>query len=104
MQVFKRCLKILKKIRPSLLIYVIVFLGVAMIMSSASTSEQEGNLFTTSKTNLACISEEDTPFIHGLKAELAQTANFVDLTDETEALQDALYFRTVSYILRVPKG
>ena len=39
-----------------------------------------------------------------LNRELSRVANFVELPDETEALQDALYFRTVTYILRVPEG
>jgi ABC-2 type transport system permease protein len=104
MQVFKLCLKILKKNIPSLSIYIVVFLGVAILMASFSTGEQHNNLFSQSKTNLAFICEEDTPLIQGLKEELTKSANFIELPDETEALQDALYFRTVSYILRIPAG
>lgn len=105
MQVFKLCLKILKKNILTLLIYVIVFLGVAAIMASSSASEQVKDAsFKQSKANIALLCEENTPLTAGLKQELAKIAHFVELSDKTEALQDALYFRTVSYILRIPKG
>ncbi|NLN06577.1 MAG: ABC transporter permease [Firmicutes bacterium] len=105
MQVFKLCLKILRRNIPALAVYVIVFIGVAIIMTFAFVNERANDhVFTRSKSNIAFLSEENTPLIAGLKAELEKIANFIELPDEKEALQDALFFRTVSYILRVPKG
>lgn len=105
MQIFKLCLKVLKKNIPSMLIYIAIFLALSLIMSSAITAEQQQDtLFTQSKSNIAFISEEKSPLIDGFKQELSKVANFVELPDEREALQDALYFRSVSYIIRVPKG
>lgn len=105
MQVFKLCLKVLKKNIPQLMIYIILFLVISLIMSSSMAKEApQDNSFTQTKANLCFISKEDSPLINGLKEELSKVANFVDLPDETEALQDALYFRNVSYILRVPDG
>ncbi|MGI6119535.1 MAG: ABC transporter permease [Desulfosporosinus sp.] len=105
MQVFKLCLKIIKKNIPPMLIYVAIFLAISLIMSSSMTKEQpKETSFTPVKSNIALISEESSPLIDGLKMELAKIANFVELPDETEALQDALYFRSVSYILRIPEG
>jgi len=105
MQVFKLCLKVLKKNKATMLIYIVVFLVVSLIMSSAMTKdEQADNLFIQKKSNIAFISQENSPLIDGLKNELEKVANFVELPDEKEALQDALYFRSVSYILRIPKG
>lgn len=105
MQVFNLCLKILKKNIPLMLIYIIVFLAIALILSAATTSEQkQDTLFTQTKSNIAFISEENTPLVNGFKQELGKVANFVELPDENEALQDALYFRSVSYILRAPEG
>ena len=72
--------------------------------SSASTEQNTDFSFTKSKARLAIISEESTPLTAGLQQELAKIAHLVALPDEIEALQDALYFRTVSYILRIPKG
>ncbi|HHY39953.1 MAG TPA: ABC transporter permease [Syntrophaceticus sp.] len=105
MPVFRLCLKILKKQLPIMLVYVIVFLVFSLVITSFTAKEQQqDNLFTQAKSDMAFISEEKTPLVDGFKQELGRVANFVELPDETEALQDALYFRTVSYILRVPEG
>lgn len=105
MQVFKLCLKILKKNLPLMLMYIGIFLTISLLMSSATESDQSKNdLFIQAKADAAFISEEQSVLIDGFKEELEKTVNFIELSDETEALQDALYFREVSYILRIPKG
>lgn len=75
-----------------------------LITSSATNEQQKVNEFTRSKSNIAFISEESSFLIDGLKNELSKIVNFVDLPDNAEALQDALFFRKVSYILRIPQG
>lgn len=88
-----------------MLIYVFIFIGVSMIMSTNMTRELEMiTTFNPNKTNIAFISEETSPLIDGFKEELSHIANFIELPDDPNALQDALFFRSVSYILRVPKG
>lgn len=105
MQVFKLCLKIIKKNLPQMLIYIFVFIGVSLAISAASVSEnQKVASFNQEKTNIAFIAEENTPLTKGLQQELTKIANIKELPDEKESLQDALYFREVSYILRIPKG
>ena len=104
MQVFSLCMKIIKKYKAAILVYVFVFLGIAILIASIAAKVPVGNTYSTSKTDVAFFSGEDTPLVTGLKQELSKTANFVDVADNTEALQDALYFRKVTYIVRVPKG
>ena len=105
MPVYKLCMKITRKNIPNLLIYIIVFLIVSSLMAaSAQKSYKEQETFSRVKTNIVFINEEESPLIEGLKAELGKTANFIELPDETEALQDALFFRRIVYILRIPKG
>ena len=96
-------MKIIQKNLSSMMIYVAVFLIVATLLSLNGSKVQEAG-FSQEKTNIAFLSEEDSPLIDGFQAELAKTANFVEVPDETEKLQDALFFRSVSYILRIPKG
>lgn len=105
MPVFKLCIKIIKKNIPSLLIYVDTFLFVLIfIASNFSKNQPVQTSFMPSKSNVAFISVESSPIIDGFKKELSKVANFVELKDETEALQDALYFRSVTYIIRIPDG
>lgn len=104
MQVFSLCIKIIKKNKAAMLVYALVFLGIAILTSVESSREPIGVMYTTAKTDIAFFSDENTPLVAGMKQELSKSANFVDVTDNTEALQDALYFRKVTYIVRVPKG
>lgn len=105
MQVFKLCMKIIKKNIPVLLIYVVVFISFSIIMAfSPGTRKDDTDTFNVSKTNIAFFSSENTPLVNGLKEELSKIADFKDLPDERKELQDALYFRKVSCIIRVPEG
>lgn len=105
MQVYKLCIKIIKKNIPIMLIYIFIYLAVSMIVTvSASSPKDAGKEFVIEKANIALISDEDSPLIRGLKNELVKSANFIDLPDEKETLQDALFFREVVYILRIPEG
>lgn len=104
MPVFKLCMKIIRKNLPSMMIYIVVFLGIAILVSSANSQNPATGGFSQAKTNLAFYSEEDTPLVQGLKKELAKTCNFTEIPNETEKLQDALFFRNADYILRIPKG
>jgi len=105
MQVFKLYMKIIRKNIPTMLVYVITFVVVALIMSSSMVKEQKKVAsFERTKSKVAFIAEENSPLIDGFREELGKIANYIELPDETEALQDALYFRKVSYILRIPKG
>ncbi|NLO38204.1 MAG: ABC transporter permease [Ruminiclostridium sp.] len=105
MQVFKLCMNIIKKNLGILMIYVIVFIMVSLIMSANMNQDMKKiTSFNSNKADIAFISEESSTLINGFKEELGKVANFVEIPDKTEDLQDALFFRTVSYILRVPKG
>ena len=72
MQVFKLCFKIIKKNVPVLLIYVFVFIGVAVIMSKLGTASNLSN-FTESKCSVAFINRDsDSALIRGLKAYIGE--------------------------------
>lgn len=103
MPVFKLCLKIFKKNYKVMSIYFAVFILVSVLMMSNNRpSEQAG--FSMTKARMVVFSEESTPLIDGLKEDLSQIVVFKDLEDSKEAIQDALYFRDVHYVLRIPSG
>ncbi|MCI1956046.1 MAG: ABC transporter permease [Oscillospiraceae bacterium] len=103
MQVFKLCIKVLEKNKTAMLIYIFIFLVISVMISRLSVSKPQTG-YADVKTDIAFLSEENTPLVNGLKQELSKSANFVTVADQTEALQDALYFRDVTYIVRIPKG
>lgn len=105
MQVFKLCLKIIRKNLPLMIMYVVIFLAVSMMIANASSQmDDEISVFTKAKTNMAFILEEDTPLTRGLKEELSKVATFVELDRSEDSVKDALFFRKIYYVLRIPEG
>ncbi len=103
MPVFKLCMKIIKKNLPAMSIYIVIFLAITVLMATQYTYDGNAS-FSGKKINMAFISTESSPLIDSFKERLSEYANFVEISEDQEALQDALYFRTVEYILRVPEG
>jgi len=103
MPVFKLCLHIYKKNLKTMMIYFIIFIALAFIFAGATKSMEEKG-FSQTKANIALIAEENTPLVEGLRDSLEKVATIVQVPDDKSAIQDALYFREVSYVLRVPAG
>jgi ABC-2 type transport system permease protein len=103
MPVFKVCLKILQKNLPVISIYFIIFIAISIVMTIMMGPAETGE-FGREKVDLAFFAGEETPLVSGLREALTAQVNFVPLTDETEKLQEALFYRRVHYILRVPDG
>ena len=104
MQVYKAFFKVIQKNRGLILIYLVVFMVLALLLSSTYNPPQDTD-FTKVKVNIAFINDDgDSQLVDGLKTYLGENATLVDLPDDTQKLQDALFFRQVEYILRVPAG
>jgi ABC-2 type transport system permease protein len=103
MQVFKTYNKILKKQIVSILIYVAMFLGITiMISSNIKTGKTE---FQVSKANIAIVNEDgDSSLTDGFLKYMEKYVNFVDVEDSESARKDALFFRKIVYILTIPEG
>jgi len=102
MQVFKVYFKIIKANMSQMLIYLIVFLGVSLLYSTFATTKNEES-FSQTKTNVAFINlDENTALLTGFKEYLSKNVNFIDVENNEEKLQDALFFRDVEYIVTIP--
>jgi len=105
MQVFKVSMKVLKRNYPSIIIYLAIFLGLSILFASqGSQQEEEYSSFSTVKTPVAVFLEEDTPLVQGFLQNLKETSDLVTLEDEEDIINDALYFRVVTYVIRIPEG
>ena len=104
MQVFKLCLSIIRKNIPVLMIYVVIFVVISLFMSSYMTTTQQHRFPLHRIKRISLSSGKSSPLIDGLIDELGKIANFIDLPDDPEALQDALFFGSVTLIIRVPTG
>ena len=104
MKVFSACLRVVYRHKGALLLYVGIFLSLCIAMTAFSF-EQQNTFFTQTKTAVAVINRDgDTALVRGLTDYLKESAEFVELADDKSALQDALFYQAVDYILIVPEG
>jgi ABC-2 type transport system permease protein len=105
MQVFKAYFRIVKKNLPMLMLYMIIFMAVAIGTTSSNQSRGISN-FTDVKSRIALINEDiESDFSEGLADYIRKNAQVFDFdNDDEEGLRDALFFEKIQYILRIPKG
>lgn len=104
MQVYKAFLKIIFKNLNQIVVYVVVFLFFAIVLSNVNT-EIPNTSFSPTKCKIAFINnDQDSVLVNDLKSYLGKNATIVNIEDNTQKLQDALFFRQVEYIVKVPRG
>ena len=104
MQVYRAYFKIIKKHIVSLLIYLAVFVFISVIISNA-LSGQQGSAFALTKSKIAFFNnDQDSPLTDGLKDMLSRNAEVVNPEDNTQDIQDALFFGQIAYVIRIPDG
>ncbi len=103
MKVFKAYFKILKKMYPTIAIYVIVFLAIAMAFTLSNTNSSDPN-FIASKPNIAIFTNDsDTKLVIGFKEYLRDKATIIDIKNDEDTINDALFYEKVTTIVTVPK-
>lgn len=101
MIVFKNYLRILKSYLPIIGVYTVIFVVLAMISSSANGTNS--STYTTTDVKIAIINnDKDSKFINNFQKYVEDKAELVTIESNENALKDALFFRTVDYIMIVP--
>lgn len=104
MQVFKVFFRIIKKNLGELSVYMIIFLILAVLLSSINTGSQYTE-FAQTKSKIAFVNyDENSSLIDGLRDYLNENAIIADIQDDERTLQDALFYRDIEYIVKVPNG
>jgi len=103
MPVFNCFYKIVKKNITSILIYTVVFIAVFILFANTSNSDIDGR-FSNTPIPMAVVDRDQSSLSKALADYLGERHELVDLPDDTEALQDALFFRDIEYILWIPDG
>lgn len=103
MQVFKTYFKIVKKRLPLMLIYFGVFVGVAMIITSI-TGNTGAAAFVETRSKVALFDRDGSPLSKGLAEYVKANAVLVDIPDDGQSVQDALFGGNIEYALRIPEG
>lgn len=88
----------------TMIMYFMIFVTIAVIITSSMSGSTAGSFIET-KTNIAFFNDDgDSTLIAGLESYLSESANIVDIKDDTDSIQDALFFDKVKCVLRVPEG
>lgn len=104
MPVFKAYLKVIRRKLPAMAIYFGVFMAMVVLLTSLYPKNPAGD-FTAVRPRIAVINEDaGADLAEGLGRYLADTAQIVTLPQTPSALQDAMFFREIEYVVRIPAG
>lgn len=102
MTVFKTFLKILNKNKFVVILYTVILLVFGA--SNMATSEKQLN-FTASKPNVLIINQdEETGITKNLVEYIKSNCEIINVKNEEDAIDDALFYRDVSYIIYIPEN
>lgn len=103
MQVFNAFFKVIKHNIPQMMIYFGIFLALSIAFLNAGVA-QEDDMFDISRPSLAIIDNDNSKLSEALISIVEDYAVIEDVGSTTEDIQDALFFRKVSYVLVIPQG
>lgn len=87
---------------------IILFVGIpiiVVILFFGTSGAADGTAYSSKKLPIAVINEDGNQVIlNGLLKSLEPYVEYVEIENEQNQIQDALFFRDVSYILKIPKG
>ncbi len=103
MQHFKAFYKVAWKRVSSIIIYFVIFAALTLLMGTTAETNMDAN-FQASSLDICVMDEDHTTASEALVEYLGSIHNLVELENDPEVLQDNLYYRTISYVLTIPKG
>ena len=102
MTVFKTFLKVLNKCKAPIIMYTVIlifFAGFNMTTSDNSTN------FVASKPDILIINnDEKIGITKNLIEYMEKNCNIIDIKNDEEAINDALFYRDVNYIIYIPQN
>ena len=102
MTVFKTFLKILNKNKLIVILYTVFLIGFGGF--NMQTSENSTN-FVQSKPDILIINnDEEKGIAKDLIKYVTENSNIVDIKNDEEAINDALFYRDVNYIIYIPEN
>ena len=100
MTVFKKYLKIANTYTLMILAYTAIFLGLAIFAGTYNSTSTD---YESMDVKVAIINRDgNTELIKGFKEYIKDHGELVNLKDDDETLRDALFYRTVDYIMIIP--
>ena len=103
MQVYKLFFQVLRKQKGQIIMYLVIFLSVAL--AAASQGEKTGeSTFSPTTYKFAVMDADNSEISRALITYLEQGNEKVHIEDKKEVIQDEIYNRSISCVLRIPSG
>ncbi len=102
MTVFKTFLKVLNKCKVPIIMYTVILIFFGGF--NMQTSEKSIN-FEVSKPDILIVNQDEEEGItKNLIDYIKENSKIIDIKDDEEAINDALFYRDVNYIIYIPKN
>lgn len=102
MQVYSTLMKIAKKQKHQVFIYLGIFIGLIMMMTNASSGSNEQ--YVNSKCKVAIFDYDNTKESKALAEYISSIHEIKELEDDESVILDTLYLQNVDYVLYINKG
>lgn len=103
MQVYKLFFQVLRKQKGQIIMYLVIFLSVALAAASQGGKTGEA-AFSPTTYKFAVMDADNSEISRALIAYLEQGNEKVHIEDKKEVIQDEIYNRSISCVLRIPSG
>jgi len=102
MTVFKAFSKVLNKCKVPIIIYtcILVFFGAF----NMQTSEQSTSFIATKPDILIINNDQEEGITKNLINYITENSNIIEIKDDEQAMNDALFYRDVNYIIYIPEN
>lgn len=101
MQVFKAFFKITQKNMTANIIFVLIYLGITIAVSNAMPGQME-KVFSKASLNIALDNQDDGLLGEALSRYLGDNNQIKPVPEGERALQDAMYYQEIDYVLIIP--
>ncbi|NLL45037.1 MAG: ABC transporter permease [Mollicutes bacterium] len=101
MQVYKVYLKILKRLYPFILMYVVIFYGIFLLQSMNEPTTNNLD-FQIVKPSIPVINHDDSLLTNTFIDYLKEKTKIVDIAFVEEKISDALFHRQIYYVIEIP--
>lgn len=102
MSVFKAYMKIAKKNIGMILLYLVIFFTVTFMFQRFAGEGTQG--YTAESIPVGVIDEDGGTAAESLIDHIGKSNDVILLENDTESLQEELFYRNVDYIIRIPEG
>ncbi len=102
MTVFKTFLKVLNKYKFTIILYTVILLAFGGF--NMTTSDNQMNFEATKPDILIINQDKKIGLTKNLVEYIENNCNIVSVKDDDEAINDALFYRDVNYIIYIPKN